>query len=140
MTVVRRGIDGWHGTLRWMQSESVKAATRSVIPCRATPGSMCLIAPSGIPGSCKATAGGAEVHGGGAPNVLRRLRRLHAAGKATSRLRKRPRSTLNGPVLEPYRVTMGVRPDGKPDRRHRTGATEAEVTTSIRQDRTLKRR
>jgi len=28
---------------------------------------------------------------------------------------------------------MGVRPDGKPDRRHRTGATEAEVT-SIRQD------
>ena len=93
---------------------------------------MCLIAPS-VSRACKATAGGAEVH--------REVLRMFLADgfavarrrKATSRLRKRPRSTLNGPVLEPYRVTMGVRPDGKPDRRHRTGATEAEVT-SIRQD------
>jgi integrase len=30
-------------------------------------------------------------------------------------------------------VTMGVRPDGKPDRRHRTGATEAEVTKKVRE-------
>lgn len=30
-------------------------------------------------------------------------------------------------------VTMGVRADGKPDRRHRTGATEAEVTRKVRE-------
>lgn len=29
-------------------------------------------------------------------------------------------------------VTMGTRPDGKPDRRHRTGATETEVTAKVR--------
>jgi hypothetical protein len=30
-------------------------------------------------------------------------------------------------------VTMGVRPDGKPDRRHREGATETEVTRKVRE-------
>src|SRR5260370_6408756 len=30
-------------------------------------------------------------------------------------------------------VTMGNRSDGKPDRRHRTGATEAEVTAKVRE-------
>ena len=30
-------------------------------------------------------------------------------------------------------VTMGVRADGEPDRRHRTGATEAEVTKKVRE-------
>jgi hypothetical protein len=30
-------------------------------------------------------------------------------------------------------VTMGVRADGKPDRRHRTGATETEVTRKVRE-------
>lgn len=30
-------------------------------------------------------------------------------------------------------VTMGVRADGKPDRRHREGATEAEVTRKVRE-------
>lgn len=30
-------------------------------------------------------------------------------------------------------VTMGIKPDGKPDRRHRTGATEAEVTRKVRE-------
>lgn len=30
-------------------------------------------------------------------------------------------------------VTMGIRPDGKPDRRHREGKTEAEVTRKVRE-------
>ena len=30
-------------------------------------------------------------------------------------------------------VTMGVRADGRPDRRHRTGATETEVTRKVRE-------
>lgn len=30
-------------------------------------------------------------------------------------------------------VTMGVRPDGRPDRRHRRGKTEAEVTRKVRE-------
>ena len=30
-------------------------------------------------------------------------------------------------------VTMGIRSDGRPDRRHRSGATEAEVTRKIRE-------
>ena len=29
-------------------------------------------------------------------------------------------------------VTMGVKEDGSPDRRHRTGATETEVTNKVR--------
>jgi hypothetical protein len=30
-------------------------------------------------------------------------------------------------------VTMGIRPDGKPDRRHREGKTEPEVTRKVRE-------
>jgi len=30
-------------------------------------------------------------------------------------------------------VTMGIRPDGKPDRRHREGKTETEVTRKVRE-------